>query len=558
MSSRYVENPLVKFIFLTLTSTLLLISDDWIQQVFSDLNQTRVEPEFVFVAAILTGGLWLQGSRWLAVGLLSVFAAMELIQLSNIAFSGNPINPSDVGRVLTEWDEIKQTGTSEISHLWHVLPSVLIPYGLLIALYWKGLSSRVALPRWRWAFILIVLILASKPYRATYRDMTAFLPGPTRMSLHNSINAFSFYFTRLAFREEKPAAAPVYEPYTITKKTSKAKHVWLIIADSVRADRFSVFGYQRNTTPNLLRWQKEQGLQARRGIAAAVSTGVSLPYMINVVREPGNFAMIESHTANLFRLAKSSGFKTFWLSSQESKLLHLLGKQYIDVSVSREDEPLAFMRKQDDALLDLLKQQEWGERNFVVINLRTAHLPYEDNYKHVQDQLEKWPVNASDERKVRNQNAYDNSNLYLDQIIGQLLQHFDRELGGERHLLFTADHGQLLGENNKWGHNELKPQVAEVPVLWLSRGKPGPLERADFQQDHWISHYEAGVWIATKLGHQIINANVRHGESFVQGRELYGDNFFMKVQEQDDKLLYSDPMLVSRWQVNRAPLQAGH
>ncbi|MCP6082887.1 hypothetical protein NL341_28205, partial [Klebsiella pneumoniae] len=81
------------------------------------------------------------------------------------------------------------------------------------------------------------------------------------------------------------------------------------------------------------------------------------------------------HLEIFFRFAREAGFRTHWISSQESKLLAHLGSRYLDVSITREDHPLRFLQRQDRTLLELLAQQHWGPRNFVVLNLRTAHLP---------------------------------------------------------------------------------------------------------------------------------------------------------------------------------------
>ena len=88
-----------------------------------------------------------------------------------------------------------------------VLPSVLLPYGLLLLMH-NLIPRRMRLPQSRWALLIIILVLGSKPYRATYRDLSSFLPGPTRSGLHNSFNAFAFYGVRLAFRPAEALPSP--------------------------------------------------------------------------------------------------------------------------------------------------------------------------------------------------------------------------------------------------------------------------------------------------------------------------------------------------------------
>jgi glucan phosphoethanolaminetransferase (alkaline phosphatase superfamily) len=304
-------------------------------------------------------------------------------------------------------------------------------------------------------------------------------------------------------------------------------------------------GYARNNTPNLSRLANQGELIARPGIAAGVSTAVSLPNLLNVIREPGQTDLLRSQPHNLFALARQSGFKTHWISSQESKLLSHLGSNHLDVSITREDHPLLFLKRHDHALVDLLAKQEWGARNFVTLNLRTAHLPYEENYDQHTEALNTWPTDSDLPREQRKANAYDNAVSYLDDVLAEIITQFD-QLEGERYLIITGDHGQLLGENGRWGHNDLVPQVAEVPILVIAReADEKSLEGLTTQ--HWVSHYEAAVWIAERLGWEIQNPNKLAGEHFIQGKQLFGDNMIKRVLETPDGLNYEEPVLVSRW-----------
>ena len=180
-----------------------------------------------------------------------------------------------------------------------------------------------------------------------------------------------------------------------------------------------------------------------------------------------------------------------------------------------------------------------------MINLRTAHLPYEENYDQHNEPLPSWPVDPTLPREERQRNAYDNAIGYLDDVLAEVIARFD-QLQGERYLLITGDHGQLLGEGGRWGHNDLLPQVAEVPVMVLAREAPeAALE--SLRQEQWISHHEAGLWLAERLGQRVENPNRVAGEHFVQGKQLFGDNMIQRVRETPAGLVFDEPRLLSRW-----------
>ena len=145
----------------------------------------------------------------------------------------------DIVSLFADFAEVRETGWASFADHWHVLPTVLLPYGLLLVLH-LWLPRRLRLPQSRWALLIIVLVLAAKPWRATYRDYSSFLPGPTRSGLHNSFNAFAFYSVRLAFRPAETLPKAPFVPYQVTPVISGAKHVWVVVADSLRTDRLGL------------------------------------------------------------------------------------------------------------------------------------------------------------------------------------------------------------------------------------------------------------------------------------------------------------------------------
>ncbi|WP_225580563.1 hypothetical protein [Pseudomonas sp. PDM16] len=128
-------------------------------------------------------------------------------------------------------------------------------------------------------------------------------------------------------------------------------------------------------------------------------------------------------------------------------------------------------------------------------------------------------------------------------MLAEILADFDR-LDGERYLIITGDHGQRLGENSYWGHNDLVPEVHDVPVIVVARDAPvGAL--ADFFRGRWISHYEAGKWLAARLGTKIDNPNLRPNEYFVHDKLLFTDNFIQRVCESPAGLIHQPPQQLS-------------
>ncbi|QXH52350.1 phosphoethanolamine transferase [Pseudomonas fakonensis] len=521
-------------------SCLLLLADDFIQQLFTGNNRAELEAGWVAGLWAFCLALWLCNLRAVVVAILLLFAAMQLLQLGNISFFGEPLSAIDIHSLLREPGEVGQTARHSLGAHWTAGLSVVLPYAVLIALHWH-LPGRVALPASRWALLLIAVVLLAKPYRATYRNLDSFTPGPTRSGLHNSLNAFSAWAVRLAFSPQQALPEAPFAPYRLSTIPSTAQHVWLVVADSLRSERMGVYGYSRQTTPRLQQYlASHPSALVRPGVSAGVATDVSLPYLLNPIREPGQDHLLREGQVNLFRFARQAGMRTHWISSQESRLLAHLGSRYLDVSITREDHPLRFLKRQDHALLEILDQQRFAARNFVVLNLRTAHLPYAQNYTHQPGQVP-WPDRGPEGQA----NAYDNSIHYLDGLLEEVIARFDR-LEGERYLVITGDHGQRLGEDGKWGHNDLVPEVSDVPVIVLSRDAPGQAMDV-LAAERWVSHYEIGKWLAARLGTRIDNPNLRKDEHFVHGKLLFSDNYIQPVCETAEGLVHLAPVQLSAW-----------
>lgn len=252
------------------------MADDFIQQLFTSANQAELEARFVVVVWLFALGLWLCGMPRLVASLLVLLASMQLIQLSHVSFFGEPLAAPDIVSLFADFAEVRETGWASFADHWHVLPTVLLPYGLLLALH-LWLPRHVRLPQSRWALLIIVLVLAAKPWRATYRDYNSFLPEADPQRPAQQLQRLRLLWRAPGLPPGRNAAqkAP-FVPYRVSPVASGAKHVWVVVADSLRTDRLGLFGHER-TPP-----QPSTGCRPRahcwRGPASPpVATAVSLP-----------------------------------------------------------------------------------------------------------------------------------------------------------------------------------------------------------------------------------------------------------------------------------------
>ncbi|MBS0229766.1 MAG: sulfatase-like hydrolase/transferase [Proteobacteria bacterium] len=521
-----------------------MLADDFLLKLVNPNDHAVLEARFVAALFGLSMFMWLGGSRIFANCVLTLFALMQLLQLSHIAVMGRPLTPVDIAKIPHELGEIATATGSEFREYWPSLLAWGIPYLCLFMLF-NAILARKMFPQSRWAQAILLLVLLSKPHEASNRAMPQFLPGPTRSSLYNSLNAFSYYMVKMAGRGVHSYDI-AWRPYQVIRQDSPVlpDEIWLVIADSLRVDRLGFAGYARSTAPGIATWIDRGDARWLRGVPGAVSTGASLPLLINVVEEPGNIAEMRGHRANLMRLARSRGYMTHFVTVQGSNLVNDLDIASIDAITTHETYPILVSQQGDRAILSMLDRQPWGRRNFVVIMLRSTHFPYPDNYSRERGNFARWPDAETLPDGTRRSNAYDNSILYLDSLLSLLRRRFESRPGTGL-FVFTSDHGELLGESGRWGHNVILPQTSTVPILLIPHGY-SPRGWGTLRNGDWRSHYALGKMLAETLGYVISNPNERPGCVYVQGPELESDNDFREACTWNGELMLGPSMTLGQ------------
>lgn len=178
----------------------------------------------------------------------------------------------------------------------------------------------------------------------------------------------------------------------------------------------------------------------------------------------------------------SHHFQGIWRNTQKSGLLKALRKRlFLHVS-------LLNTLKMERNITDLQKQiqdtEEFLEKNkdskfFLYSNLVGSHYPYrppeEYREKHGVEEdsadLESRPVEYSgeilDEEEEEIRRLYDAEVEYLDHCFGQIIDGMkERGLYEDSLIVVCADHGELLGEEDGFGHHfSVNKNLVNVPLM---------------------------------------------------------------------------------------------
>ncbi len=237
-----------------------------------------------------------------------------------------------------------------------------------------------------------------------------------------------------------------------------------VIGESSRPNDWSLFGYPRDTTPQL---RATRGIIALPGmLTTAPHTSVAVPSMLSL-RPISDWPSIIAQKS-IIGAFNETGFKTYWRSTQE---VDSWGGIIPEVAAEAQSVRY-FDRMFDAALLDdfraILGGAPPGAKLFIVLHTKGSHFEYARRYP-----LEFARFNSpGGSQRQRTVDMYDNSVLYTDWFLRELITLLSQR-GGQSALIYASDHGENLldDERHLLGHaigNQY--DLATAAFIWLSEG----------------------------------------------------------------------------------------
>lgn len=298
--------------------------------------------------------------------------------------------------------------------------------------------------------------------------------GITNFLPYNLIRYSSDYFgEKFIFKTKRIA---IEENYNVEiDSNAKDLNIILIIGESARSDHFSLNNYQRETNPLL---KKEQNLIFYPNTEACFPlTRVALPCMLTrATKNDRSKSLTEKSFISIF---KKAGFNSLWVGTQGSR--SVIDGPYIDLAKEADKLLLPgaeadFSNGHDEILIKYAEnylQQNKDKANLLILHTLGSHFHYEDRYPKKFQKFKPICFKKeffSDMRHCSKEeiiNSYDNSILYTDYIISKVI---DLVKDKNAIVIYTSDHGESLGENNRYLHGAfgVKEQMSTEMIFWLS------------------------------------------------------------------------------------------
>ena len=334
------------------------------------------------------------------------------------------------------------------------------------------------------AVIVVCLLLVFQDFASTMRNHTKlrYLINPL-----NSVYALGNIATK-PLRMDTSKLLPIGRDAQLGASyagQTKPPLLVLVLGETGRSGNFGINGYARDTTPLLS--ARTDLVSARNAWSCGTSTAASVPCMFSHLGRTG----YEARSANfesLIDVLHHAGLAVLWVDNQSGckgvcdRVGETITSQQKDVATDAALCPGGecldrVMLQNLDTRIAALPAEQRQRGTVVVLHQMGSHGPA--YYKRSAPDNKKFgpectstSLQECDRQQVVN--AYDNSivetDFFLDSVLKWLAAHDSKT---QTAMVYVADHGESLGENNLYLHGlpySIAPDVQKhVPwITWLS------------------------------------------------------------------------------------------
>ena len=334
------------------------------------------------------------------------------------------------------------------------------------------------------------------------------------------------HLTETKSREFQGKGLGYHKDFQLEKTTNKGKfNVIVVLFESLRNQNLQIYGYERNTTPELQKFKSEHiedFYQFEHPYTVSTTTMLAVPGVLTGIT-PYQDSNVFYSQPFIWEFGRILNYKTAFLSSHTMKWYHFdhyYQNAQPDYFWNKEKSKFEFFNDlgiKDVHTVDHLN--EWISENsknpfFAVSQFNATHYPYK-----IPAEFKKWEGRFSDE--------YDNSILYQDHVIGKLFKKLKEEnLLENTVIVFTSDHGESLKDHNNIGHvDSYYIETISVPLMiYLPKKLQGNLDLDQLRENEKsvVSTIDIAPTIVDLLGINK-NADVKKIRKNYTGYSLFGE-----------------------------------
>lgn len=398
--------------------------------------------------------------------ILSIFFILSsCISLYFITFYGILIDSDMIQNVV-------QTDVKEVKDLlsWRLVLSVIIVLLFCIFIlkiriennveqdFFKRIRVRI-LSAFLGCFIFLIFFMPlSKtfiPFFRTYNEIRMY-----NVPFYPIYAVFRYY---VRFLKPKPEFKTIGDDAFKEDNTTK-KLLVLVVGETARAANYSLGEYAKNDTNFYTK--KNNVVFFDNFSSCGTATAVSLPCMFSLSKRQ-NYSSSE-YQENVMDILQKTGVKASWIDNNSGKCKGVCDRLSDKQQLSSD---------WDENLLPSLKERlgNLDTQNIIVLHLQGSHGPA--YYKRYPSEFKKFTptCDTNELSKCASEaliNTYDNTLLYTDYLLSEIIELLKEKKDYESSLLYLSDHGESLGENGIYLHGmpyAIAPRhQTHIPVIFWS------------------------------------------------------------------------------------------
>ncbi|MHC8386672.1 phosphoethanolamine transferase CptA [Pseudomonas sp. MDT2-39-1] len=301
--------------------------------------------------------------------------------------------------------------------------------------------------------------------------------------------AYHRYLDTLAGMQDMLDSASKIPPLKNLKDTmaNQPATLVLVIGESTNRQRMSLYGYPRETTPEL------DKLKDQMAVFNNVIT--PRPYTIEALQQVLTFADEENpdlylSTPSLVSMMKQAGYKTFWITNQQTMtkrntMLTTFSEQADEQVYLNNNRNQNAAQYDGDVIAPFNKAlADAAPRKLIVVHLLGTHMSYQYRYPPTFNKFtdrKGVPEGVRDDQ-VPTYNSYDNAVLYNDFVVSSLIKDYAKS-DPNGFLMYLSDHGEDVFDSpghSTLGRNEAKPTSPMYTIPFMAWASPKWRETHDW------------------------------------------------------------------------------
>lgn len=465
----------------------------FIPNIFTFLYATDLENNPVMLASyvILSLFAWLFPLLFLNVKnffrLGIFFFLLSPIEIGFVKSTGLPVNVGIMDTVLsTNWQETKEQLTSNFPALIFFI-LILIVYCFLLTFVGKNKLSL----KFKIGYIAVFIFINAVLFYKMFSLSGNYIPVKDRISAatENTLKKYKKIFPADILINTYDAIDKRNQNKNFEKEVAdfsfgakqkspnqEEETFILVIGETARRHNFHLYGYSRETTPEL---EKIKNLTPFSDVnSCGTLTLLSLPQIITRAN-PDNFDL-QFKEKTIVDLFHEAGYYTAWIGVQNISAPIVKRLKTVTDYTYFSQSDISSGHFFDTDILKNIQQvlnDKKHKKKFIVIHTLGSHFRYSNRYP---DNFEKFKPNISKsgysnigpEYKNELVNSYDNSILFTDYFLSSVIKELEKT-NSVSGMIYLSDHGENLYDDGKsifHGGEKPTPYEYEIPyIVWYSQ-----------------------------------------------------------------------------------------